>query len=164
MYGSPFGSPRQTQPAPLPRNYSEIFDPAEYECKTDVDLESYARNLSNYLNQLLTQQPFPAFLFDKLEKRLEGITSILKKRSTAKGVCATKQQAEERLKRLTASLDAVSSTQPVSPEEDDLPPSPPYKKRKFESPGYVKEVQRAKDSLTLLQKSYSKDQDEEEED
>lgn len=162
-YHSPFGSPSQhnySRP-PLPRNYSEIFDPAEYECKSDLDLESYARNLSNYLNKLLTETPFPAFLFEKLEKRYNGIISILKKRSAAKGVSTTAKEAEERLRRLNAELDAHSSTQPVEP--DDVEDHRPTKKRKFEFNEEVKrELQRERQRKALSQTAKPTEEEEEE--
>lgn len=126
-WSSPFGSPSQRTSQPLARNYSEVFDERDYECKSDLELESYARNLSNYLDKLLKDTPFPAFLFEKLEKRYNGILSILKRRSTAKGVSTTAGQARERLQRLNASLDALSSTQPEEPEdcEDHRPTKKP---------------------------------------
>lgn len=156
FYQPPFGSPKQQAQPQLAKNYTEIFDERDYECKTDIELESYARNLSNYLNRLLTEMPFPAVLFDKLESRLNGILSMLKKRCAAKGVSTTKHSAEERLKRITASLDAISTTQPSSP--DDAEDHRPAKKRKFE---FNEEVRR---ELRAERERKAKDQAEEEED
>lgn len=128
MNQSPFYSPKSSN---LARNYSDVFDPAEYECKSDLDLESYARNLSNYLNSLLPQIPFPAFLFNKLETRYNGVLCILKKRSAAKGVLTTRQEAEERLRALNAELDSQMSTPPISLEVDDFEDQRPKKKQKL---------------------------------
>lgn len=119
----------KSRPDQLQRNYSEIFDPTEYECKTDTELESYARNLRNYVLSLLQQTPFPAFLFDKLSKRLDGVTSLLEKRSAAKGVL-TKEQALERMKEIEKRLDATSA----DTQEPSLPDTPPPKRRRTEAP------------------------------
>lgn len=156
MNFSPFGSPSQQQRPQLQKNYSEVFDPREYECKDSIELESYARNLHNYLTSLLPQTPFPAFLFEKLEKRLDGITSILQKRCAAKGVL-DQDQAKKRLQALGQRLDqpdaptALPKTFPRGME--DLPSHPP-KKRKME-PGYVQDVRRQSSSLKLLRNSYT---------
>lgn len=126
MQGNPFN---YTPKPPLPRNYSEDFNPADYECKSNIELESYARNLHNYLNSLLPQNPFPAFLFEKLEKRLDGITSILQKRCAASGAL-NKDKAKQRLQTLGSRLDSAVVPMPISTtrsaediaEERDLPP------------------------------------------
>lgn len=162
--GSPFAY--QTQ-KPLPRNYAEEFNEADYECKDSIELESYARNLSNYLNGLLTQTPFPANLFEKLEKRLNGIICLLQKRSAARGVL-NKDQAKERLQALGRKLDATaiptpSMTTPIAMvDEPDHPP----KKRKI-SP-CIPQVRKDMEELRRLKRSYSDSQstqpvDEEEE-
>lgn len=160
---SPFGSPSQPQQQPLQRNYSEIFDPKQYECKTDIELESYARNLSNYLDKLLKDTPFPAFLFEKLEKRYNGILCMLKKRSAAKSVSVTPTAARQRLIKLNASLDALSSTQPVEPEEDyDCEDHrPPKKQRLFE---FNEEVRRQlKEDRKRKERPKGEEEEEEEE-
>lgn len=163
-YQSPFGSPRQQAPPPLSRNYAEIFDPKDYECKSDLELESYARNLSNYLDKLLKDQPFPAFLFEKLETRFNGILSMLKSRSAAKGVSTTKHSAQERLKRLNASLDALSSTQPASPDDDVEDHRPLKKVRTFqfneEIRQEMKEEKKRKRSLFPSTKDEEEEEDE----
>lgn len=158
-HSSPFGSPRQPLQQHLPKNYTEVFDERDYECKSDIELESYARNLSNYLNRLLTDMPFPAVLFEKLETRLNGILSMLKKRCAARGVSTTKQAAEERLKRMTASLDAVSTTQPLSPEPEDCEDHRPAKKRKFE---FNAEIRRELKAERVRKANQEKEEEEEE--
>jgi len=65
-------------------NYEETFDPASYSWRDTRELESYARNIKNYLARLLQDDPFPAALFEKLETRLEGIRPILQKRCQEK--------------------------------------------------------------------------------
>lgn len=160
---SPFGYLNNTPAKPLARNYSETFDPQEYEAKDSIELESYARNLHNYLNSLLTQEPFPAFLFEKLEKRLDGITCILAKRCAASGAL-NKAKAKARLETLGQRLEPVSV--PV-----DLPPTTPRsmidvkghppKKRKLDC---VREVKEDMDALRSLKDSYSTQEVEEEED
>lgn len=155
---SPYTSPFETSRTPtLPRNYSDTFDPKEYECKDSLELESYARNLHNYLMTLLPQTPFPAFLFEKLEKRLDGITSILQKRSAAKGVL-NKDQAKLRLQKLGARLDATAPRIVFNKDEIGEPldvTEPPPKKRRIEVPEFVKEIQREEAALKLLKRSYS---------
>lgn len=159
-WSSPFSpNPSQPQQQYQPRNYAEVFDERDYQCKTDIELESYARNLSNYLDKLLKDTPFPAFLFEKLEKRYNGILSILKKRSAAKGVSTTAGQARERLQRLNASLDALSSTQPTEPDdcEDHRPPK---KQRLFE---FNEEVRRQlKDERKRKERPKGEEEEEEE--
>jgi len=144
--GNPFNSPHQQQ-APLARNYAETFNAADYECKDSIELESYARNLHNYLNTLLPQKPFPAFLFEKLEKRLDGITSILQKRSLAShGLTADK--AKERLRALDQRLSGSTASDAISVPKITTPsgmldePSHPPKKRKYEAP-CIKDVRDA---------------------
>lgn len=157
---SPYQNPFETRRAqPLPRNYSEEFVAADYECKDSVELESYRRNLRNYLLSLLQQDPFPTFLFDKLEKRLDGITSILEKRSAASGAL-TKEAAQQRLKKLDERIQAADAMSQEKPEEER-----PAKRRRID-PQYVQEVRNAKNSLDLLRQQYAgqSQQQEEEED
>lgn len=173
--GSPFGNtPPQPELKPaLPRNYADVFRPEDYECKESLELESYARNLHNYLMTLLPQNPFPAFLFDKLEKRLDGITSILQKRSAQSGAF-DKDKAKERLKQLGALLAPVEVTTPkartmlddlgdrvIKPAFDNMTPPLP-KKRKLD-PDYVTQVRNDSEALKLLRNGYSKGVEEEEE-
>jgi hypothetical protein len=146
-YTSPFGSPSDVK-APLPRNYSDAFNPEEYECKDSIELESYARNLHNYLMGLLKQTPFPAFLFEKLEKRLDGITSILQKRSSA-STALNKDTAMDRLQKLSSRIDNATAI----PE----PTPPPLKKRRIEAP-CISDVKRDMDELRRLKRSYSDSQ------
>ena len=54
-YGSPYENPFNTgikymggRPV-LQRNYDEVFDASKYEGKDTIELETYARNLHNYL-------------------------------------------------------------------------------------------------------------------
>lgn len=125
------GSPFHTSPRPsLPKNYADTFVAADYECKDSIELESYARNLHNYLLTLLPQEPFPQFLFDKLEKRLDGISSILQKRSKDL-VLANKEKAKERLEQLAA---RISSTEVPTTTGMDETRSPPIKKRRIHAP------------------------------
>lgn len=151
---SPFET-RRSQP--LPRNYSEEFVAADYECKDTLELESYQRNLRNYLLSLLQQDPFPAALFDKLEKRLDGIISILEKRYAASGVSVNKKAAEEKLKALDQRLEkisaAASSQEKLDVYPDDITPPPAKRQRK--DPGYVEEVRKAKDQHKKLKKTFS---------
>lgn len=167
---SPFGSPSEPRPPPLQRNYADVFKPEDYECKDSVELESYARNLRNYLITLLSQEPFPQFLFDKLEKRLDGITTILLKRSVANHVL-DKKGAQARLNALDRRLETIqpilsASTCPQGMR--DVNPAP-LKKRKAD-PEHVQEVRKEMQALRDLKKSYSDSQstepvdDEEEED
>lgn len=163
---SPFNTPQRN---PLPRNYAEIFDPKDYECKDSIELESYARNLHNYMMSLLEQPRFPEFLFDKLEKRLDGVTSILQKRSAASGVF-NKDKAKKRLQELSERMDNAVVPPPVflAPGSMYLDNKQPAKKRKIESP-CISEVKKNMDSLRQLKRSYSDSQstqplDEEEED
>lgn len=152
---SPYHSPfNVSSPPQRPKNYAEVFDPKEYECKESIELESYARNLRNYLMSLLQQEPFPAFLFEKLEKRLDGITSILMKRSVANSVL-DKGKAVERMRALDRRLEV---TAPVLGETcpqgmHDLPSHPP-KKRKLD-PIHVQEVRKEAQALRMLRESYS---------
>lgn len=140
MQGSPFNSsPKQT----LNKNYSEVFDPAEYECKDTQDLESYRRNLHNMLMDYLKQTPFPAYLFDKLSKREEGIASILEKRYAASGVL-NKEQAKKKLADLEARMNAVGTMQDENPV--------PLKKRKLDPP-YVEEVRTSMQQIRDLRSS-----------
>jgi len=135
---SPFGAPGLPQ-QPLPKNYSDVFVPADYEHKDSVELESYARNLRNKLLEYLSQEPFPAFLFEKLERRLDGLTSILQKRSAASNVLS-KEQATRRLSTLSARLDpAVPATSRAMGSE-----GPPLKKRRF---GYLDDVNKSRKEL-----------------
>ena len=128
---SPFGAPGLPQ-QPLTKNYSDTFVEADYEHKDNVELESYARNIRNKLLEYCSQEPFPAFLFDKLEKRLDGLTSMLQKRSAAKGVL-NKEQATKRLNELSLRLDpAVPATSRAMGNA-----GPPLKKRRF---AYLDEV------------------------
>lgn len=143
-YNSPFGSPSDVK-TPLPRNYAEAFNPEDYECKDSIELESYARNLHNYLMSLLKQTPFPAFLFEKLEKRLDGITSILQKRSSASSV-SNKEDAMRRLQTLSSRID--NATVQASPA------SPPLKKRRIEAP-CISSVRKDMEELRRLKRSYS---------
>ena len=145
---SPFSSYKDKS---LPRNYAEIFDPKDYECKDSLELESYAHNLRNYLLGLLAQKPFPEFLFNKLEKRLDGITSILQSRSSASGVL-NKEQATKRMEVLSQRLDGAPATSTST--RIDLVSSRPAKKRKIE-PVYVNDVKKSMEALRSLKKSYS---------
>lgn len=132
--GSPFGSPSSPQERRhLPKNYSEEFDPRQYECQTTVDLESYARNLHNMLMGFLKQNPFPAALFDKLEKRLDGITSILQNRYRANAITTDIGTAEHRLRTLSKRI-APALPETTTPQTMQDEPDHPPKKRKFESP------------------------------
>jgi len=152
MNNSPFNV---TSKPPLPRNYAETFDPAQYECKDSVELESYARNLHNYLKTLLEQNPFPQFLWDKLEKRLDGITSILEKRSLASGV-SNKAAAEQRLQKLSDKINATAISPPAHTSAVgmlDVNPRPT--KRSRIEPMYVRQVREDVDSLKALKMSYS---------
>lgn len=147
---SPYKNPFETKGTqPLPRNYSDVFNPEDYEWKDSIELESYARNLTNYLRQLLQQTPFPAFLFEKLEKRLDGITSILEKRSLASGAL-DKDKAKERLLALERKITPVAVTRMDSQEKLE----PPIKKRRLD-PAYVEEVRACKNELDRIKKSYS---------
>lgn len=168
-YQSPFGQPSQPSKPALPKNYSEVFKEEEYECKDSIELESYARNLRNYLLTLLQQEPFPAFLFEKLEKRLDGITTILMKRSVA-GKIMSKTDATAKMRALERRLDTIAINPPTetTPQgmHDDV--NHPPKKRKLE-PRHVQEVREGMDSLRRLKQSYSSQStlevdDEEEED
>lgn len=132
-----------------PRNYSDSFKPEEYESMSSIDMEAYARNLHNYLMTLLQQEPFPAFLFEKLEKRLDGLTSLLKKRSAASGAL-NKDKAKERIIALGKQLDQASPA-PV-PMEDTDEPLP--KRRRIDPPGYVKELVKENNALKDLKRSY----------
>ncbi len=153
---SPFGSPSPSQQSgPAPRNYAEVFDPRDYEGKSDIELESYARNLHNYIKTLLPQNPFPAILFDKLEKRLDGITSMLTKRYAAKGVL-NRTQAKDRWEKLGQRLDAFAAEEPELLER-------PSKRQRVEPP-CQKEVREELEALRHLRKSYAEKQPEEEED
>lgn len=166
MQGSPFNV--SSRP-PLPRNYSEEFNAQDYENKNSIELESYARNLHNYLNQLLTQMPFPAFLFEKLEKRLLGITSILQSRSAASGAL-DREKASERLQALGKKLEAATAKNesaiplPTSivqfPDEQGLPP----RKRARVEPMYLQQVRKDVQELKALKESTSNLGVEEEED
>lgn len=156
---SPFGAPSEPRPPPLQRNYADVFKPEDYECKDSVELESYARNLRNYMLQLLQQQPFPQFLFDKLEKRLDGITTILLKRSVANHVL-DKKGAQERLNALDRRLQTIQPILSASTSPQgmlDVNPAP-LKKRKQSEPEHVQEVRRELNSLRQLKKSYSDSQ------
>lgn len=147
--GNPFDYMSSKTPN-LQRNYAETFKPEDYECKETLELESYQRNLRNYLLQLLQQDPFPAALFDKLEKRLDGIVSILEKRYLASGVSVNKRQAEEKLKALDQRLEKVNAAA-TDLEKLEEPPA----KRQRKDPGYVEEVRKAKDALSKLKRAYS---------
>lgn len=153
-YKSPF---EYTTQKPLVKNYAEIFDPKEYECKDSLELESYGRNLHNYLKTLLEQTPFPAFLFEKLEKRLDGITSILANRSAARGVL-DKRAALKRLKDLGERIDSFAPVPIETGTEVE-----PLAKRQRVDPLYVQEVRKEADSLKTLRQSYSAGSREEEE-
>lgn len=167
-YNSPFNV---TSPKPLPRNYSDVFNAEEYECKESIELESYARNLHNYLNSLLPQTPFPAFLFEKLEKRLDGITCILQKRCQDQNGM-NKDKAKQRLlvlsKRLdSTSLEPPSILPPTTPiamiDEPDHPP----KKRRLEAPcvqDVRKALQEQRQQRAEQEKFTINDKEEEEED
>lgn len=134
-YEPPFGTPGLPQ-QPLAKNYSDVFVAADYEHKDSVELESYARNLRNTLLGLLSQKPFPAFLFEKLEKRLDGLTSILAKRSVASTVLDS-EKASKRLAILSARLDPTvpATTRSMGPD------GPPLKKRRF---GYLEDIDKAR--------------------
>lgn len=128
--GSPWGaSPFYTPPVPeqKPKNYSDTFVASDYECKTTIDLESYARNLRNTLMGLLSQTPFPGALFDKLEQRLDGITCILQKRYAVSNV-SNAEQAKVKMEAISKRLDALVTV----PNGMDTMPGPPLKKRKYE--------------------------------
>lgn len=131
-YGSPFGSPTP-EPATrsLPKNYSETFNAEDYECKTTVDLEAYARNLHNMLMDFLKQTPFPAALFNKLEVRLDGITSILQNRYRANAITTDIGTAEHRLRTLSARIAPVSIPTTTTPQAMQDEPDHPPKKRKY---------------------------------
>lgn len=118
----------KTQCTPNTKNYSDTFVKSEYENKSSVELESYARNLANYLKTLLDQDPFPEFLFDKLEKRLDGIAEILSERKSAAGT-RSKGEARNRLIEIMAKID------PFEGEDDSRPP-----KKQKQDPNYVEEV------------------------
>ncbi len=163
MQSSSHSSPFETfTPPQKQRNYSDIFDPKEYECKDSLELESYARNLHNYLMTLLPQTPFPAFLFEKLEKRLDGITSILQKRCAASGVL-NKDQATKRLQSISDRLAATAPKPPLYQAEGTMvdKTSHPPKKRKLD---FVKDIQKEAQSLRLLKASYNSEDTEEAED
>jgi len=161
-YQNPFDKPVQQQ---LQRNYSDVFKAEDYECKDSLELESYARNLRNYLMGLLQQDPFPAFLFEKLEKRLDGIVSILTKRSAASNVLG-KNDARARLKQLDALLNKAVEIETVTSQQDT--PEPPLKKRRVD-PMYVDEVRKSDQALKQTRdkandKFIINDDEEEEED
>lgn len=166
---SPYNSPFNVQsPKPLPRNYSETFNAEEYECKDSIELESYSRNLRNYLMGLLQQEPFPAFLFEKLEKRLDGITCILMKRSVANPVF-DKEKAKAKMRALDRRLDTIAPAIPTQTTPQGMldEPNHPPKKRKIESP-CISDVKKEMEALRMLKRSYSSSQstlevDEEEE-
>ncbi len=153
MYNSPFNT--QQAATPKPRNYSDVFNPEEYECKASLELESYARNLKNYLLTLLSQDPFPAFLFEKLEKRLDGVSSILQKRSAVSGVLS-KDKAKERLHVLSSRLECTDAN---ASEEQTTPPA---KRRKLDPP-CQEDVIKEMNALRRLKRSYSDSQKTEEE-
>lgn len=153
-YHNPFDNKPQQQP--LPRNYSDTFNEADYECKDSIELESYARNLRNYLMGLLQQEPFPQFLFDKLEKRLDGIVSILKKRSAASNV-SNKDQARARLKALDTALNKAVNIITDSQEEPEKLDEPPLKKRRL--PEHVQEVLDSKKALQKQKEKWSFNED-----
>ena len=134
-YEPPFGVPALPQ-QPLPKNYADEFVAADYEHKDSVELESYARNLRNKLLEYLSQKPFPAFLFEKLEKRLDGLTSILQKRSVVRSVLSA-EQATKRLSILSARLDPAVPATSRSMGAD----GPQLKKRKF---GYLDDVNKSR--------------------
>lgn len=154
---SPWGSPITT--APLPKNYSDTFNTEEYEAKSSLELESYARNLKNLLMSYLQQDPFPAFLFEKLEKRLDGITSILAKRSAASHVL-NKDQARQRLQELSARIDPVSVDAELPATSRAMGVGPPLKKRKFE---YLDDIKKAQAELKDKEKFTINEEAEEEE-
>jgi hypothetical protein len=109
-----------------PKNYEDKFDIASYEWRSTTDLESYAKNLKNYLARLLQDEPFPAALFEKLEERLNGIRSILQKRCQVKtggDLESLRQKKRNWLENLDLPGDSSTS---VSTQE----PAPP-KKRPF---------------------------------
>lgn len=150
-YQNPFDKEQKPQ---LQKNYSDTFNPEEYECKDSIELESYARNLRNYLMTLLQQEPFPQFLFDKLEKRLDGIVSILAKRSAASNV-SNKEQARARLKALDSALNKAVEITLDSPEpQDTLEDTRPTKKRRL-LPEYVKDINKARQELKDSQEKFS---------
>lgn len=162
-YNNPFDNKPQ-QPA-FPRNYSDTFNEADYECKDSIELESYARNLRNYLMGLLQQDPFPAFLFEKLEKRLDGIVSILKKRSAANNV-SNKQQAQARLKALDTALNKAVNIITDKEEEQEKLDEPPLKKRRLDLPQHVKDINKARKELKESKEKFvfnTKDEEEEDE-
>lgn len=123
-----FASSRPPREGTYPKNYSDAFDPKEYEWKTTEDLECYARNLKNYLTRLLQDDPFPAGLFEKLETRLLGIRSILEKRCQAK----TGSNLAEFKKRKIIELDSITfSSEPKTTEQ---PPEPTSRALETSSP------------------------------
>lgn len=163
VYGSPFNTGYSSPKAPLPRNYSDEFNPEEYECKSSIELESYQRNLLNYLKGLLSQDPFPAALFEKLEKRVDGITSILKKRYQEKKTMNL-EQAKRRLEQLSAELAPSTSTAGSESTEDTTEDTRPMKKRKIE-PVYVQQVRQAMQETKNKDKfTFNEEAEEEEED
>lgn len=107
-----------------PKNYADTFDPASYEWRSTSDLESYARNLKNYLARLLQDDPFPAALFEKLEVRLEGIRSILQKRCQEK----SGSNLEELRKKKREWLESVDLPGDCSTSVSIPPLEPPKKK------------------------------------
>lgn len=160
-----WSSPFETyqKPPPLPRNYSEVFDPADYECKSNIELESYARNLHNTLINLLPQKPFPAALFDKLEKRFDGLTSMLTKRCAASGVCTDPTTARLRLSKIAERLDkAVPAMPSLSTPSLMIDEEDHHTKRTRVDPDSVLEVRKAMVANKRKQDNFSFNEEAEE--
>lgn len=151
-YNNPFET---QQRVPLTKNYAEVFNETDYEGKSTIELESYARNLSNHLNTYLTQTPFPGALFDKLMARFEGLTSLLEKRYAASGA-SDRTGAKSRLEAASLRLESASA-----PKESVS--TPPAKRRRVETPAHVVSTRKDVDSLRALKSSYTSSKGEEEE-
>lgn len=157
-----YNSPFETQAKPvLNKNYAEVFNEEDYEGKNNIELESYSRNLHNYLKQLLPQNPFPAALFEKLETRLDGLTSMLERRYAASGVL-DRTKAEERLQSISARLDQAPAVLPPTTPKLMIDESPrPLKKRKVPEPAFVASIRKDVDALRDLRRSYQEKEEEE---
>lgn len=146
---SPYNNPFDARkPQGLPKNYREEFKEEDYEHMSTEEIESYARNLKNTLLGLLDQDPWPAALFDKLEKRHNGLLSMLKKRYAASSVSTNKQDARQRLLKAQEELDAYATT-----KREEVESMPPKKKQKL--PEFIQEVRRSMKEASLKNSSQS---------
>lgn len=154
---SPYNNPFANNHKPLVKNYADTFVEADYDHMSTENLESYARNLHNTLLGLLDQDPYPAALFEKLEKRHDGLLSMLKKRYAASNVSLDKKAARARLMSAQRELE---SSRGIKEEVESL--YPPKKKARME-PGYVSDVKKGMEEIKLKHSSQSTQPVEEEE-